>query len=175
MSKEKARTITLELDPTVYSLLEVLTRGESAPVDSVEGVIYKLIDHAQQGVHRPGAWEREWLTQAFGDDWMIEQLEPGDPYGRPATRNEYFYCNDCHRTHDAERETIPQACIDKNDERQKDWSIRRLVREMLRNVGHANGALLHANGSALGNTRHFAKDELDPKNWTRTSGGKPLS
>ena len=89
MSKEKARTITLELDPTVYSLLEVLTRGESAPVDSVEGVIYKLIDHAQQGVHRPGACEREWLTQAFGDDWMIEQLEPGDPYGRPATRNEY--------------------------------------------------------------------------------------
>ena len=76
------KTVTLELDDTVYTLLEVLTRGESAPQDTVEGVIYELIDHAQQGVYRPGAWERDWLCQAFGDDW-IEHMEAGDPYGRP--------------------------------------------------------------------------------------------
>ena len=51
------KTVTLELDDIVYSLLEVLTRGEAAPVPDVEGVIKKLIDHAQQGVYRPGAWE----------------------------------------------------------------------------------------------------------------------
>ena len=33
------KTVTLELDDTVYSLLEVLTRGEAAPVPDVEGVI----------------------------------------------------------------------------------------------------------------------------------------
>jgi predicted DNA-binding transcriptional regulator AlpA len=41
----------------------------------------RLIDQAQQGVYRPGAWERDWLRQAFGSDW-VEYLEPGDPYGR---------------------------------------------------------------------------------------------
>ena len=74
------RTITLELDDTVYQLLEVLTRGEHGP-HSVDAVVGQLIDHAQQGVYRPGAWERPWLIQAFGDDW-VAHLEPGDPYGR---------------------------------------------------------------------------------------------
>lgn len=75
------KTITVEVSDTVYELLEVLTRGEWAP-RSVEVVVSELIDHAQQGVYRPGAWERDWLCQAFGYDW-IKHLEPGDPYGRP--------------------------------------------------------------------------------------------
>ena len=75
------KTLTIEIDETAYALLEVLTRGEYGP-DSVEGVLLELADHAQQGVYRPGAWERGWLCQAFGDDWT-EYLEPGDPYGRP--------------------------------------------------------------------------------------------
>ncbi len=74
------RRITIDMDDTVAALLEVLTHGEYAP-QSVEDVVSKLIDHAQQGVYRPGAWERDWLRQAFGDDWT-EYLEPGDPYGR---------------------------------------------------------------------------------------------
>jgi hypothetical protein len=49
-------------------------------------VIGQLIDHARQGVYRPGAWERDWLRQAFGDDWT-EYLEPGDPYGRANCEN----------------------------------------------------------------------------------------
>src|SRR5260370_9253210 len=75
------RVITITVSPTVYSLLEVLTQGETG-VASVDEVVLRLIDHAQQGVYRPGAWEREWLCQAFGSDW-IQYLEPGDPYGRP--------------------------------------------------------------------------------------------
>lgn len=74
------KRITIDIDDTVYELLEVLTHGEYAP-ESVEAVIGQLIDHAQQGVYRPGAWERDWLRQAFGDDWTA-YLEPGDPYGR---------------------------------------------------------------------------------------------
>jgi hypothetical protein len=75
------RTITVEVDPVVYELLEVLTKGEIA--NSVESVVRQLIDHAQQGVYRPGSWERPWLEQAFGSDW-IEHLQRGDPYGREA-------------------------------------------------------------------------------------------
>jgi hypothetical protein len=53
--------LTIELSETVYSLLEVLTKGEWAPAKTVPGIIETLIDHAQQGVYRPGAWERQWL------------------------------------------------------------------------------------------------------------------
>lgn len=68
--------ITLEINDTVADLLAVLNeRG------NVEEVIRQLIDHAQQGVYRSGAWERGWLEQAFGDDWQ-HKLVPGDPYGR---------------------------------------------------------------------------------------------
>ena len=74
------KQITIDVADTVVALLEVLTKGECAP-QSVEDVVLKLIDHAQQGVYRPGAWERGWLLQAFGDDWTA-YLEPGDPFGR---------------------------------------------------------------------------------------------
>ena len=75
--KQEEKTITITMSATVYSLLKVLDeRG------NVEEVINLLVDHAQQGVYRPGAWERDWLCQVFGDDW-IQHLEPGDPYGRP--------------------------------------------------------------------------------------------
>ena len=67
-----AKKITIEVSDTVYGLLAVL--------GSVEEVVGLLVDHAQQGVYRPGAWERDWLIQVFGDDWTAE-LEAGDPYG----------------------------------------------------------------------------------------------
>ena len=44
------RKITIELSKTMYSLLEVLTKGEWAPAKTVQGVIETLIDHAQRGV-----------------------------------------------------------------------------------------------------------------------------
>jgi len=74
--------ITIEVSDVVYGLLEVLTKGDGAP-KTVEGVVLTLVDHAQQGVYRPGAWERQWLEQVFfADEWQ-PHLEPGDPYGRP--------------------------------------------------------------------------------------------
>jgi hypothetical protein len=75
-------TVTVHLDPVVYRLLQVLTHSDLFGGGSVEDVLLRLIDHAQQGVYRPGSWERGWLCQAFGDDW-IAQLVPGDPHGRP--------------------------------------------------------------------------------------------
>jgi Arc/MetJ-type ribon-helix-helix transcriptional regulator len=77
------RKITVEVSDVVCNLLEVLTKGEYATASDVEGVVRQLIDHAQQEVYRPGAWERQWLMQAFGDGW-IEHLERGDPYDRNA-------------------------------------------------------------------------------------------
>jgi hypothetical protein len=32
-------------------------------------------------IYRPGSWERPWLCQAFGEDFL-DQLETGDPHGR---------------------------------------------------------------------------------------------
>jgi hypothetical protein len=79
---KERRKITVEVSATVYELLEVLTQGDFPAALSVEDVVSKLIDHAQQGVYRPGSWERGWLIQAFGPDFT-SQLQPGDPYGRP--------------------------------------------------------------------------------------------
>ena len=74
-------SITVKISEVEYRLLSVLCDGVA--FTCVEDIVLKLIDHAQQGVYRPGAWERMWLTQAFGDDW-VEKLKPGDPYGRSA-------------------------------------------------------------------------------------------
>jgi len=69
--------ITIEIRDEQAALLATLDE-----TGDVKNVLLQLIDHAQQGVYRPGAWEREWLCQAFGYDWFVK-LEPGDPYGRP--------------------------------------------------------------------------------------------
>lgn len=42
---------------------------------TVESALLTLADHAQQGVYRPGAWERGWLCQVFGDEWLA-RVEP---------------------------------------------------------------------------------------------------
>src|SRR6185503_2643708 len=44
-------------------------------------VLMQLADLAKQGVYQNGGWERQWVTQAFGDGWL-ERTEPGDPYHR---------------------------------------------------------------------------------------------
>lgn len=69
-------TLTLEIDDRVAGLLAVLAED-----GNVGDVVKTLIDHAQQGVFRPGSWERDWLAHVFGDEWEAK-LEPGDPYGR---------------------------------------------------------------------------------------------
>jgi hypothetical protein len=76
--------ITLEIDDTTASLLATLSENGSVPE-----VLETLIDHAAQGVYRPGAWEREWLCQVFGDDF-VDKLERGDPFGRTGETANYF-------------------------------------------------------------------------------------
>lgn len=76
-AKRKVVPVTVEISETVHRLLAVLDAN-----GSVENVLLTLIDHAQQGVYRPGAWERVWLIQVFCEDWET-RLVPGDPYGRP--------------------------------------------------------------------------------------------
>ena len=44
-------------------------------IPDLEAVIYTLVDHAHQGVYRPGTWERTWLMQVFGDSWLA-RVEP---------------------------------------------------------------------------------------------------
>lgn len=65
--------ITLELNFTTEQLLRVLGDPKQ--------VIEQLVDHAQQGVYRPGAWERQWVEQVFGDEF-VSRLEAGDPFNR---------------------------------------------------------------------------------------------
>lgn len=70
--------VTLEVSEPVYGLLQTIADANGG---SVEAVLQDLIDHAQQGIYRPGSWERSWLIQAVGERFT-EFLEPGDPYGR---------------------------------------------------------------------------------------------
>jgi hypothetical protein len=66
--------IHIEIPDRSAALLDVLIDPEWGLPDRA-AVIERLIDHAQQGVYRPGAWERDWLMQAFGDSWLT-RLEP---------------------------------------------------------------------------------------------------
>lgn len=64
-------TVTLSVD--VARRLGAL--ADEPGVAGVASVLLTLADHAQQGVYRPGAWERDWLMQVFGDEWLT-RLEP---------------------------------------------------------------------------------------------------
>ena len=50
--------IKIEVDNMIGRLLATLSDDES-----VESVVAALIDHAAQGVYRPGAWERAGLSR----------------------------------------------------------------------------------------------------------------
>jgi hypothetical protein len=73
--------VVVELPARTVGLLRLL--GD--PVD----VLAELADHAQQGVYRPGSWERPWLMQAFGDDFIAKlEQDPDAPYfQRPKERS----------------------------------------------------------------------------------------
>ena len=66
MTAHQRRRIVIDLPAAWVERLHAL--GEP------EAVLTRLADHAQQGVCRPGAWERGWLEQAFGYRWdrMVE-------------------------------------------------------------------------------------------------------
>lgn len=63
----KIKTLKVTISEKDFDLLSSLGK--------VEHVLAKLADHAAQGVRRPGAWENEWIKQAFGNEFedRIEQ------------------------------------------------------------------------------------------------------
>ncbi len=69
-------TISIRVNNEIADRLRVLANSDEGLPD-LSAVMGKLIDHVQQGVYRPGAWERDWLCQAFCDEWL-ERVEP-DP------------------------------------------------------------------------------------------------
>jgi hypothetical protein len=65
-------TVTVELDADVHEYLETLARhsGGFADNETVASVLVHLANCAAGGMRRPVAWERGWIEQAFGDDWV---------------------------------------------------------------------------------------------------------
>lgn len=77
MPDEPKVTITLTFTQTVAERLAALADPSLGTRMGAEHALYRLADHAQQAVYRSGAWEREWICQALGYDWLAN-LEP-DP------------------------------------------------------------------------------------------------
>lgn len=78
MSEPEREALRLELEEAVR--LDHAPRAETLEQRCAR-VLLQLADHAQQGVHHNGGWERQWIVQAFGDGWL-QRTEPGDPYER---------------------------------------------------------------------------------------------
>lgn len=74
-------TVTLTFSRMIAERLAALiVPGAAATDDPVKDVLYELADHAQQAVYRSGAWEREWICQALGYDWLANlESDPGAP------------------------------------------------------------------------------------------------
>jgi len=70
LSHDTKRSITLELHDQTLRYLEVLTHSDAVSAGArVEDVLSHLACSAADGVRRAGAWEREWVHQAFGYSW----------------------------------------------------------------------------------------------------------
>lgn len=67
--------ILIEVDVRTAAYLRSLTRSTAVPKGTLNGVIQHLAQSAADGVRRPGAWERGWLRQAFGDFPVGPQTE----------------------------------------------------------------------------------------------------
>jgi hypothetical protein len=70
--------ITITVSGEVAERLAVLV-DRARGLSTVEAVVGELIDHAKQGVYRPGSWERPWLQQAFGDEWTSRLIDDERP------------------------------------------------------------------------------------------------
>lgn len=69
---KKSIALTIEVSTEELAALGVVDDGGDA-----RSTLIELVGRVVDGVTRPGAWERAWLEQAFGDAWQ-ERLEP-DP------------------------------------------------------------------------------------------------
>lgn len=71
-------SVTVGMPNFIAERLAVLAPDLDPGTEALAQVLGRLIDHAQQGVYRPGAWEREWIIQVFGYEWLKKRIEP-DP------------------------------------------------------------------------------------------------
>jgi hypothetical protein len=60
-------TISITVDARTAAYLRALTRSTAVRSGTLEDVLRHLVCSAADGLRRPGAWERGWLEQAFGD------------------------------------------------------------------------------------------------------------
>lgn len=79
MSDDGDVTIAVTVSARTAAYLRALTRSSSVPDGTLEDVVSYLVHSAADGLRRPGAWERGWLTQAFGD-FPDGPHTPGVPY-----------------------------------------------------------------------------------------------
>lgn len=59
--------------------LQALLGDHLGDPQSLEELISWLLDHAQRGIYRPGARERDWLCQVVGDRWLDHCPTPREP------------------------------------------------------------------------------------------------
>jgi hypothetical protein len=71
--------ISIEVSDEVAERLAVLAQPGYGLDTQLTEVVGELIDHAQQGVYRPGSWERPWLEQAFGYEWTARVVPDERP------------------------------------------------------------------------------------------------
>ena len=57
-------TVTVELAAVQLAALQTIAERLDW-LDGPADVLATLADHAEQGLRRPGSWERPWLTSAF--------------------------------------------------------------------------------------------------------------
>lgn len=61
------RTYAIEMPDEYWRAVDDLAAAIDGVTDT-RGLIQVLLDHVQQGVRRPGAWEAEWVRQLAGDE-----------------------------------------------------------------------------------------------------------
>src|ERR1700730_13320899 len=64
--------LDLELSSEDAVILALLGRHSYNTFDNPGDVLQLLIDHVLDGVRRSGSWERDWVSQLFGDEWQDE-------------------------------------------------------------------------------------------------------
>lgn len=63
---DTTRTVTLTVDLTPAQLDALQAIADTVDwLDGPADVLRELADHAEQGLRRPGSWERSWLFTAF--------------------------------------------------------------------------------------------------------------
>jgi hypothetical protein len=75
--------LTIEVSEEQLAVLAVLS-----PKGDPKYTLQYLLGCVLDGVQRPGAWERCWLEQAFGDEWQSRlEVDPDVPWHQRPRRD----------------------------------------------------------------------------------------